>query len=145
MTYNADQFDPQIVFEQRTGVEQEISGINLHFLAGNDCYSGWSGMYSASHDAGFLVQPRMQFGLDPKFVYQAMLQSNLDQPVSGIRSMLVRFIRAEKNNPSDRFARFLGTCQDQSINCCVPIKCSDQTTTCIAVQAFATQEISWTM
>ncbi len=143
LTSNVKLVDSQILFVQKTGPAQEISELELHFLGGDDCYSGWTSMFSTRPDSSFTVHQDLQFGFDPKFIYQALLNSNSPDTVSGIHSMLVRFILAKKNNSYDRFAKFVGSCQDQTINCCIPIVCSDHNNSCVAAHIFTPQEIIW--
>lgn len=144
LSYDSDHLDPNILFEQINDKKQEISGLHIHFLTGENCYSGWSGMYSLDNVIFFIVKPHIKFGFDQKLIYQAALDSIKSDQVSSIKFMLVRFIRTKDTAYNNIFARFIGSCSDQAINCCIPIKCNSQTLDCISTHRFATQEILWT-
>lgn len=133
-----------LIFEPSSGMTNEITCIHLHFLTGNDCYSGYiSGFITDKATPSFSAIEHVPFSLRATSVYEAAAISVRTTKLSNIHSVLVRFISYERGNPYDRFARFTGTCQDQDINCCIPVDCSEATRTCLPKHELPIQPIFW--
>ena len=118
--------DQLVRFLKAPGPLQAKSTVQLHFLESNDCQSGYRVKFETLDDGvDFSLEADQIFGLRGSEVYQAGISvlSNIQE----IHSVMIRLVRYHK-----QFARFVGTCDDQQINCCIPIRCDVDTGICRA-------------
>ncbi|MDP3705381.1 MAG: hypothetical protein Q8R24_05675 [Legionellaceae bacterium] len=133
-----------VTVEPISGMTNEVTSIHLHFLTGTDCYSGYiSGFRTDKTSPSFTAYEKVPFGLRADAVYDAAVASVRTTSITNIHSILVRLVSYERGNPYDRFARFTGSCQDQDVNCCVPVDCSEATRTCLPKHELPIQPIYW--
>jgi hypothetical protein len=136
--------DNLAVFVSSTPQPHSISGINLHFLTGIDCYSGYLAPYqTADSDKTFPISDSTPFALSAKGIYQAARTAVSSEQINAIQSVLIRFISRERGTGYERFLRFTGSCQDQEINCCLPIACSETTEHCFPLASIDIQPLVW--
>lgn len=121
-----------------------ISELRLHFLSSEDCYSGYlQGYRTDGQNVAFPLIQNQSFGLSSEGIYQ-VVQSVLDREgISTVRSILIRMADSKHGQGYEQFARFTGSCQDQDINCCMPIRCSVNAGRCIATYDKGMQPIRW--
>lgn len=134
--------EPQVVlFQNIETTVSEIATVRLMFLTGPDCYSGYIDKDdNQASNAVFLIEPRTLFGLNAHEVYHSARRVvQTDEQLTKIHSLLIRFY-----GPKRQLARFLGSCQDQGINCCIPIECSVDTKLCLPFYPFEEQDIQLT-
>jgi hypothetical protein len=117
-----------LLFEKKSGSAEAISRLRIHFLKSTDCQSGYAGLYDTlGYGPVFPLAPATLFSLNAYALYGAALFVFNKEELNELNSMLIRFISSPR-----QFAEFTGSCQDQQINCCVPIVCSHQTGTCLS-------------
>ncbi len=133
-----------LFFEFQGDEPAAISQIRMHFLAGDDCYSGYLSGYRTDPTAvPFMLQPNSPFGVTGRGLYQAA-QTGLDaSEIAKIRAVLLRFVNRDHGDGYQQSAHFTGSCQDQTINCCIPINCSESTGVCVATYDMGVQPIVW--
>ncbi len=121
-----------------------ISELRIHFLSGEDCYSGYlQGYRSTQEVTPFLLTKDQPFALTGEGIYQ-IAQTLLDsEALVNIHAILIRFLDREQGQSYQHFARFTGSCQDQEINCCIPVDCSSSAGVCVAKHDLGIQPISW--
>ena len=133
-----------VQFLPTTGMAYSITGIHLHFLTSSDCYSGYvGGFYFPRSMQKYQTQEDTPVIIRGDTVYRAGLTVVRGAPISAVHSLLIRLISDEHGNSDPRFAYFIGECEDQNINCCVPVTCSDQDGQCIAVHEYPIQYLFW--
>ncbi|HBI21788.1 MAG TPA: hypothetical protein DDY37_04270 [Legionella sp.] len=124
-----------VLFEQESGLSTSISRARIHFLQSHDCQSGYAGFYDTfNEDKGFAIAIGKPFGLNASLTYQAGITFLGEQKIEQMHSILIRFL-----SNKGQFAWFTGACNDQDVNCCVPVDCSNQTGTCLASHGLSTQ------
>lgn len=128
LTYDISVNDQIVVFKQSAGNMNAIVNMRIYFLGSEDCQSGYTGFYDTEQPRGiFPIYKNVSFGLNAAAVYQAgVVTLNLDK-VEKAHSILIRFI-----GNTSHFTQFTGSCNDQGINCCIPIDCSNQVGQCLA-------------
>lgn len=127
--------DQSVVFQKSRGSADSIVKLYIHYLSSNDCQTGYTGVYiSTGVDHNFSIVKGVPFGLNASSVYQAGLLVPAIKNIEEINSIMINLIG---NN--GRFVKFLGTCNDQGINCCVPVNCSNQTGSCLSKFDVGTQ------
>ena len=121
-----------------------ISELRLHFLSSEDCYSGYmQGFRTDVQNVSFPLIQNQPFGLSSEGIYQ-VAQSVLDrEAISKVHSILIRMVDSKHGQRYEQFARFTGSCQDQDINCCIPISCSINVGRCIATYDKGVQPVRW--
>lgn len=119
--------EQSVIFEKSSGLADSIDKVRVHYLTSNDCQSGYAGHYSTSSTIPFLITNGKPFGLNAASVYQSGVFALGSKKIESINSILINLIAN-----TGRFAQFIGTCNDQGINCCIPVVCSNQTGTCLA-------------
>ncbi|MDP3560821.1 MAG: hypothetical protein Q8R83_01410 [Legionellaceae bacterium] len=125
-------------------MSNEVTGLHLYFLTASDCYSGYAGRFLVDRElTTYPTTENSPFSLSGVTVFTAARSSLENTKVAQINSVLIRLISSERGNPHFNFAYFMGSCQDQDINCCIPVDCSDQTNTCIAKYNLPIQEMYW--
>lgn len=133
-----------VTFDPTVDGTHAISGLSLHFLAGVDCYSGYLAHYQTTQaDLPFPISANTPFVLSSRGIYQAALESVNSQDIDAIQSVLIRLISNERGRGYDRFLSFGGTCQDQEINCCIPIYCSKKDLRCLSSVGLSSQQVIW--
>lgn len=133
-----------IVFVLQGAQAASISELRLHFLTGEDCYSGYlAGNRVGASDTPFSLGQNQPFELTGKGIYQtARIVLNAND-LSQVQSLLIRFVDRHHGQRYQQFSRFTGSCQDQDINCCIPITCSVNAGICAAKYAVGMQPIAW--
>ena len=117
-----------VVFEQEKGSSSSIARARLHLLKSTDCQTGYAGVYDTFiQDDGFPIAIGNPFALNASFAYQAGVSILGESDIEHIHSFLIRMLSSDK-----QFALFTGLCNDQDVNCCVPVDCSNETGTCLA-------------
>ena len=121
---------------------ETIQEVHFHFLTAEDCYSGYYGLYTRveSLSEAFEVPSPAGFFLSEPGLYQALSCAVGEDKVSSVRSVLLRFIA-----PNRHFAWFSGGCNDQDINCCVPIFCSQTAERCSLLRDMGEQRIDFNL
>ena len=138
------QTQDNIVFVLKDAETASISELRLHFLTGEDCYSGYlQGYRSAAEDTPFLLKKDQPFGLNGAGIYQAAQAVLTAQELANVQAVLFRFVDREHGQRYQQFARFMGSCQDQTINCCIPITCAPSAGVCAAKHDMGVQTITW--
>lgn len=128
LTNNISGSDQALVFEQSGGNMTGIVSVRIYFLASDDCQSGYAGFYDTMQQGGvFPIQLKRHFGLNAAAVYQAGVFALSMDRIESAHSILVRFV-----GDSGHFTQFTGSCNDQGINCCLPVDCSNQIGRCLA-------------
>lgn len=133
-----------MIFVSTSKSTEAISELRIHFLSGEDCYSGYlTGTRMTADKVSFSLLPQHRFLLSGRGVYQ-IAQSVLEtENLSDIHAVLIRFVSQDHGQNYQQFARFLGSCQDQGINCCIPIDCSISAGVCTAKYDIGVQPITW--
>jgi hypothetical protein len=115
-----DDWQQPVVFWVENQNETQINGLKLMFLESSDCQSGY--IDSISIQANPLkLKSQQVFSLDSHKIYQVMQQMHF----FSAKSVLIRFTKPPKG-----FAQFVGGCEDQGINCCLPIEVDDALKNC---------------
>lgn len=127
----ADGMSQQVIlFQIKEHEKASIAGLHIHYLNSTDCQSGYAGLYATpKNNPAFPIPDNQPFALDAHATYEAGVHALGGDAINAVQSILIRFI-----NSSGQLAYFSGSCQDQGINCCVPVDCSNQTGTCVAKQ-----------
>lgn len=133
----------QIQFVLTTGECASISELRMHFLSDVDCYSGYLQGYRMATDIPFLVTKNQVFGLSGAGIYHIAQSILHPKQLSEVHALLIRFLDNAHGMRYKQFARFLGTCKDQEINCCIPIACSESAGVCLAQYDMGVQSIGW--
>lgn len=133
-----------LFFELQGDELAAISQIRMHFLAGEDCYSGYLNGYRTDPTAApFALQPNRLLGVTGHGLYQAA-RTGLDASEIGkIHAVLLRFVNRDHGDGYQQSAHFMGSCQDQTINCCIPIDCSESAGVCVVKYDMGVQPIIW--
>ncbi len=127
-----------LLFQQEKGLSSTIARARIHLLNSNDCQTGYAGVYDTFiQDEGFPISIGQPFGLNASIAYQAAVSVLGESDIENVHSFLIRMLSSQK-----QFAWFSGLCEDQDVNCCVPVDCSNATGTCLAqhdlsIQLFA--------
>ena len=143
MVHPGIQTQDQILFKLTSEEPAAISEVRMHFLSGADCYSGYMQGYRIATELPFLVKKDQPFALTGAGIYriaETVLQS---ERLSEIHGLLIRFVDNTHGQRYQQFARFTGSCQDQQINCCIPIDCSVTAGVCLAKYDMGIQPIVW--
>ena len=120
--------DQTVVFEQEKGSSSSIARARIHLLKSADCQTGYAGVYDTFiQDDVFPISVGKPFALNASLAYQAGVSILGESDIENIHSFLIRMLSSDK-----RFAWFTGLCNDQDVNCCVPVDCSNETGTCLA-------------
>jgi hypothetical protein len=118
--------DSLIILQKVDGRFKDISRIQAFFLTSNDCQTGYSATFETNvRDSSFPIEFSQPFMMSASEIFSAgeqVLGKDMMQP---IHSILFRLV-----GDTGQFAEFLGSCQDQGINCCVAVNCSNVTRTC---------------
>jgi hypothetical protein len=140
----SDGKDSLLAFTLSTSGSHSISGIKLHFLTGIDCYSGYLARYEITQaDRPFPISNQTTFALSAKGTYHAAQTVVDSAQIDSIQAVLIQFISPERGPGYDRYLRFMGSCQDQEINCCMPIACSQGTEQCSPLTSMDKQDLVW--
>lgn len=135
---------PLVYFKQDESRSTGISMLELRFLEAWDCYSGFLAQFNASTSGmEFTVEHAEVFSIDGKAVFNAIYEKIHPGEVEKVHSLLLRIITSGQGNGYERFAWFSGSCQDQGINCCIPIVCSEKTSLCSTKYEMELQPIKW--
>lgn len=125
---------------------EAISEVRIHFLSSGDCYSRYvTGVRIKADKIPFSLLPQHPFALSGRGIYQAVQAMLGTEGLSDIHAVLIRFVNQDHGQRYQQFARFLGSCQDQAINCCIPIDCSISAGVCTAKSDIAVQPITWSI
>lgn len=114
------------LFKKDHGVNAIVK-LDIHYLNSDDCQSGYAGFYSTGMSAALPAYNKKTYSLNSASTYQAGIEAVGSYKIDAIHSILIRFFSSQT-----QLARFTGSCQDQQINCCIPVDCSNQTGTCLA-------------
>lgn len=121
-----------------------ISELRMSFLSGEDCYSGYQqNVRIYTVDTPFVLQPNQPFGLNHADIYQAAQTVIDSENLPNIHAILIRFVDYNHGQRYEQFARFSGSCQDQGINCCIPVTCTANTKICKPKYNMGPQFVSW--
>lgn len=144
LTYLDWQNSENVLFMLNTENPAAISELRMSFLNGEDCYSGYQqNVRIYTVDTPFVLHQNQPFGLNSSGIYQAA-QTVLDsESLTNIQAILIRFVDLNHGQRYQQFAWFSGSCQDQGINCCIPITCSTNTKMCKPKYNMGTQFVSW--
>ena len=127
--------DQSIIFEMQLSHAESIAALRIFYLSSDDCQSGYAGLYdTSSQSPAFPIMAMTPFGLNAGAVYLAGVRAIGHSQIEKINSILIRL---QGNNR--QFARFIGSCNDQKINCCVPVDCSTSTGICLSKHPMGTQ------
>lgn len=133
-----------VSFLPTVGMAHPISGIHLHYLQSSDCYSGYAGgFYSKREKDEYVILENKPFMLNGKAAYSVGAFVVRGVQMNDIHSILIRLVREERGNVRPSFAFFIGDCEDQDINCCIPVNCSNETEICLPQHQFPIQYIFW--
>ena len=116
-----DDWDQPFIFWLENQQEVPVDGMTLFFLESDDCQSGYLKTYRTSESKILYFKPEQILSLKTPVIYQLMH----DLDVLQAKSMLLRFTYQKKH-----LAEFVGGCEDQGINCCLPIACQSETKDC---------------
>lgn len=131
-----DSSQQTLLFRFVGGSANAIAQVRIHYLSSPDCQSGYIGFINSSPQSSiFLLKPNQLFGLSANAVYTAGMTASSIQSIQSIHSLLIRFI-----SPSGQFARFTSSCNDENINCCVAVNCSNATGACLSQQLMPDQD-----
>lgn len=117
-----DDWNQPLVFWLENRHETPIDGMTLFFLESDDCQSGYLKTYKTDENHQIHLKPEQILSLNTRTIYQVMQ----DLEVLNANSMLLRLTYQKKH-----LAEFVGGCEDQGINCCLPIACQKETKDCI--------------
>ncbi len=114
-----------------------INEMHLHFLTSKDCQSGYMKRFDvSSQDNLFLIDAQQPFGVRGEMVYAAALSAVGQVGLEQVGSVLFRMSAAQNG-----FLYFKGTCDDQGLNCCIPITCSHFNRNCQSQCEMGTQMV----
>ncbi len=116
-----DDWNQPLVFWLENQHEVPIDGITLFFLESDDCQSGYLKTYKTDENQKIALKPEQILSLNTHTIYQLMQ----DLGVLNAQSMLLRLTYQKKH-----LAEFVGGCEDQGINCCLPIECQSTSQDC---------------
>lgn len=144
LIYPELQTQDKIMFVFTGDHRASISELRIHFLSGEDCYSGYLQGYQSTQDVTpFLLTKNQSFALTGEGIYQ-IAQNIIDPEVLvNVHAILIRFLDRKYDQRYQQFARFTGSCQDQEINCCIPVDCSSSAGVCVAKYDLGIQSLSW--
>ena len=138
LTNNVLLTEQTAAFNQFPISENSIARLRIHYLTSSDCQSGYVSFTDTSNEGPvFPIISGNPFVLDAEAVYQAGKDIAGYEHVEAIHSILIRFIGTH-----GQFARFTSSCNDESINCCVPVDCSNATETCLSQMPMETQNFT---
>lgn len=123
-----DDWEQSFIFRLENRQELPIDGMTLFFLQSNDCQSGYMKTYRTSESQIMYLKPEQILSLKTPVIYQLMQ----DLDVLQAQSILLRLTYQKKH-----LAEFVGGCEDQGINCCLPVSCQTETKDCV----FKTRQI----
>lgn len=135
----------QIVsFLPTAGMANPITGIHIHYLTSSDCYSGYlASFYHHQNLNVFKTSEENPFSLRGDATYQIGTKVIRYAKLNEVHSVLIRLVSDEHGNPRHRFAFFLGECEDQDVNCCITVNCSEETKTCLPQHELTPQYLFW--
>ena len=138
--YSADHL-PFVLIQSPTA---SIAELRLHFLTGKDCYSGYlKGLRIQTKATPFPIRANEPFALTGIGLFQAAQSILNPDELTSIQAVLIRFVDPKQGTRYQQFARFLGSCADQGINCCLPVNCSLTLGSCVASYKTETQALTW--
>ncbi len=144
LVHSSAQTQDRLLFVLTGDNPASISELRMHFLTGADCYSGYLQGYRSAADAPpFLLRKDQPFSLTGEGIYQVAQSVLGAESVSDIHAILIRFLDRTHGQRYQQFARFTGSCQDQEINCCIPVDCSHSAGVCTAKYDLGVQSIVW--
>ena len=111
-----------------------LSG-NYCYLSSHDCQTGYLGFYITPKDDVPYPQIRQELmALNAASTFTAGTLVLGSAQIHAVHSILVRFI-----STGGQLAKFTGSCKDQSINCCIPVDCSNDSGLCLATHDIGIQ------
>lgn len=116
-----DDWNQPLVFLLENRHETPIDGMTLFFLESDDCQSGYLKTYKTDENQQIHFKPEQILSLNTRTIYQVMQ----DLGVLNGKSILFRLTYQKKH-----LAEFVGGCEDQGINCCLPIECQSTSQDC---------------
>ena len=142
-----DVIDPNhqvVTFQPISGMGLPITGLHLHYFSSSDCYSGHAGSFYLDHTyTAYQTTEEKPFMLKSDTVYEVGNTVVRGVKISAIRSVLIRLISDKHGNPYTRFSYFIGQCEDQMINCCIAVVCSESNQNCLTEKEYPVQYIFW--
>lgn len=117
-----DSWEQPFVFWLENQQEVPMDGLTLFFLESQDCQSGYLKTYRTNEQQVLHLKPEQILSLNTRAIYQLIE----DLKVEHTQSVLVRFTYQKKH-----LAEFVGGCEDQGINCCLPISCQKDEKNCV--------------
>ncbi len=116
-----------LIFQSKALHPLKIQTLRLYFLGASSCYEKFMAKQELDVGQNVLVWNQdEQLGLSHSGLYQALLETVGAEDIEKVASVLMR-IRTEDK----QWIRFLGSCQDQQDNCCVPIHCHPSVAECV--------------
>ncbi len=144
LTNDAVESDTLVSFLSAPGMSYPISAIHIHYLASSNCYSGYAGgFYSHYRKNVYSTEENIPFMLNGKYTYIVGKSVVKNIQMDEIHGILIRLVRDVQEPSGFRFAFFIGDCNDQDINCCIPVSCSSETEVCLPDHQFPIQYIFW--
>ena len=141
LSYDIQSKEQTVVFKPSGGSANVIAKLRIHYLTSSDCQSGYIGFQNSSIDSSnFEIELNRLFGLSANSVYVAGIEVSNIGRVESIHSILIRFI-----SPKGHFALFSSSCNDEDINCCVAVNCSNATESCLPQQLLSVQDFIFNM
>ena len=122
-----DMINPKLVFQSMAEHPLHIQMARVYFLGASSCYE----KYMAKQELMASINPLVlneneQMSLDSKGLYQLAVATVGANDVEKVASALIR-LRAKDNT----WLKFLGSCEDQQDNCCIPIHCHPSVAECV--------------
>ena len=145
-SYADEELQNKLVFVMKGLDTASISELRLHFLKSEDCYSGYLGTYrsrSTETISNFPLRSNQPFYLSEKKLYQVVASVLSNDDFFNLHAILIRFVDNNAGLRYQQFAHFTGSCQDQVINCCIPIVCDRLANTCTANYDLGIQNLTW--
>lgn len=117
-----DDWDQPFIFWLENRQQIPIDGMTLFFLESDDCQSGYLKTFRTSESQILYFKPEQILSVKTPVIYQLMQ----DLDVLQAKSILLRLTYQKKH-----LAEFVGGCEDQGINCCLPVSCQAETKDCV--------------
>lgn len=122
-----DVSNPKLIFESKAKYPLQIQMARVYFLGASSCYEKYmSKQELEAFKTPLVLNQNERISLDPKGLYQAALSSVGQDEIEKIASALIRL-----RSIDSRWLAFIGGCEDQQDNCCVPIHCHPSVAECV--------------
>ena len=119
--------NPKLIFQSKADHPLAIQMVRVYFLGASSCYEKYmSKKELMAKSTPLILNQNEQIGLDPKGLYQATLSSVGQNEIKNVASVLIRLRAIDFS-----WLKFIGSCEDQQDNCCVPIHCHPSAEECV--------------